>query len=157
MSRPRHSIAQLMAVVIFVGIGFAALRNANVYWASATFTLAIVLIAATLVGAIVRKGRARATWTGFAVFGWLYLLIELLPPRTTGSLGFGPIPWPHLLIAWGIAWLTSYSYPSAPGGTDPLSHEQVSHSLGIILFGLVGAVLGRLLVVKDDRPDEPGR
>jgi len=40
MNRFRFTLAQLMAIVLFIGFGFAALRNANALWASATFSLA---------------------------------------------------------------------------------------------------------------------
>jgi hypothetical protein len=139
-----------MAIVLFIGFGFVLLRNADPFWASATYTLAITLIAAALVGALPRKSGARMTWTGFAVFGWTYLLVVQLPPWHIGGLGFGPIPKPVLLIEWGIASLQPYVYPT-PGGRDLTPYEQVSHSLGIILFGLVGAVVGRLLAAKDER------
>ena len=39
MTRFRVNIAQLMAVVLFLGLGFAALRNADQFLASVTFTL----------------------------------------------------------------------------------------------------------------------
>jgi hypothetical protein len=160
MTRLRLTITQLMAVVLYFGFGLAALRNANDFWASATFTVAIAAISLALVGALARKGRARMIWAGIAVFGWVYLLIVLLPPRHNGGLGFGPIPWPHLLIEWGAACLQPFIYPLPPGayplppGTSGLlQYEQVGHSLGIILFGLAGAVLGRLVAVSDDRPN----
>jgi hypothetical protein len=148
-----------MAIVLFIGFGFAALRNADEFWASATFTLAIVTISAAGVGAIARKGRMRMPWAGFTVFGWAYLLVDLLPPRPDGGFANGPIPRPLLLIEWGIARLQPYINPSSlggtptPGGLSLFPYDQVSHSLGIILFGLIGAVLGRLLAVKDERPN----
>ena len=46
MTRPRLTIAQLMTVILLVGFGFAALRNADDFWASATYTLAIISILA---------------------------------------------------------------------------------------------------------------
>jgi hypothetical protein len=151
MTRLRFTLAQLMAIVLSVGFGFAALRNADLFWASATYTLAIIMIAAAPVGAFARKGTARMTWTGFAVFGWTYLLVDQLQPWDRGGLGFGPILKPILLIEWGIARLQPYIYP-AGGGRDLRPYEQVSLSLGMILFGLVGAVLCRLVTVKDERP-----
>jgi hypothetical protein len=151
MTRLRFTLAQLVAVVLFIGFGFAALHNADEFWASATYTLAITLIAASLVGAIVRRSEARATWAGFAVFGWTYLLVVRLPPCDTGGLGFGPIPTPNLLIEWAIGRLQPYIYPTL-GGRDLTPYEQVSHSVGIILFGLLGAVVGRLFVTKDEPP-----
>ena len=157
MNRLRFTLAQLMAIVLYLGFGFAALRNADEFWASATYTLAITLIAGALVGAFARSGRARTPWVGFAVFGWTYLLIVHLPAWGVGGLGFGPIGKPHLLIEWGTARLQPYIKPPPPGmgvmAGDMMHYEQVSRSLGIILFGLVGAVLGRLLSAKDERTD----
>ena len=150
MTRPRLTIAQLMTLILFVGFGFAALRNANQFWASATQTLAIILILAAPLGAFARKGKARMTWAGFAVFGWAYLLTDLLPDRSVGGLGAGPIPWPSLMIEWGTARLQPYIHPIAPGMSDWVQYDQVSHSLGIILFGLIGAVIGRIVARTDD-------
>jgi hypothetical protein len=115
MTHPRISIVQSMAIVLYLGFGFAALRNADAYWAGATYTLAITMIAAALVGALARKSGDRMTWTGFAVFGWTYLLVLQLPPWDVGGLGFGPIPKPILLIEFGIAPLRPYIYPTARG------------------------------------------
>jgi hypothetical protein len=69
MRRLRFTIAQLMAIVIFIGFGFAALRNADEFSASATYTRAITLITAAPIGAFARKGKARATWASFGAFG----------------------------------------------------------------------------------------
>jgi hypothetical protein len=145
-----------MTIVLAVGFGFAALRNADRFWASAAFTLAIAAISIALTVAITRKGRTRTAWAGFAVFGWVYLLIVLLPPRHTGGFGFGPMYWPPLLVEWGLVSLQPYLHPLPPGAAGGLAgdlltpYDQVSHSLGVILFGLVGAVLGRLFAAKDD-------
>ena len=77
MARPRLTIAQLMTIILFLGVAFAALRNANEFWASATYTLAVITVSTALVGAIARKGKSRMTWIGFAVFGWACLIIGL--------------------------------------------------------------------------------
>jgi hypothetical protein len=143
MTRPRLTIAQSMAIVLYLGIGLAGLRNANAFWASATFTLAVILISAALLGAYARRGRDRLSWAGFALFGWAYLLVDQL------TFGLGRIEHPPLLIAWLIISL------DAPLGIAPHHYSQVSHSLAIIVFGLIGAVVGRLVAVKDDRP-KPG-
>ena len=71
MTRLRFTLAQLMAVVLFIGFGFAALRNANGLWASATFSLAILTVSVAVAGACSRQGRARMPWAGFAVAGGL--------------------------------------------------------------------------------------
>jgi hypothetical protein len=118
MTRPHLTITQLMTLILLVGFGFAALRNANPLWASATYTIAIISILAALLFAFANKGTARMTWAGFSVFGWAYLLIDLLPDRSVGSFGSGPIPWPSLMIEWGTAYLQSYIHPLAPGTDD---------------------------------------
>jgi hypothetical protein len=51
MTRLRFNLAQLMAVVFCLGFGFAALRSADDFWASVTYTVAIIMIAAAPVGA----------------------------------------------------------------------------------------------------------
>jgi hypothetical protein len=150
MTRLRFTLAQLMVLVLCLGLCFAALLNADEFLASVTFTLTTMTISAALVGAFVRKGRARTTWVGFAVFGWAYLLVSRLPDLNTPIAG--KLHGPYLLIEWGIAELSPYIYP--PGtGINWAEYEQVSHSLGIVLFGLIGAVLARFLAPKDDRPN----
>ena len=150
MTRLRFSIAQLMGIVLYLGFGFAALRNADEFWASASYTLAMAMIAAALVGAFARNGTARMTWVGFAVFGWAYLLVARLPDLNTPSAG--QIHGPYLLIEWGFALLVPYIYP--PGAAfNGVEYDEIAHSLGVIFSGLVGAAVGRLLAMRDERPN----
>jgi hypothetical protein len=158
MNRLRFTIAGLMAIVLFVAIGFAALRNADELWASATYTLAIAMISLAFVGAFVRKGKARAIWSGFAVFGLAYLLIGLSPQlKVVVPLYFtytaGQRPTPVPLIQLGLHRLQPYVNPIPAGAVGSIPYDQVSHSLGIVLFGFIGAVMGRLLAVTDDCSD----
>jgi hypothetical protein len=156
MIRFRFSLARLMAIVLGLGLALAALRDADRLWASAAFTVSITAISTALVGALVRRGRGRPAWIGFAVFGWTYLLVGALPPRHSGGLGFGPLPWPPGLIEWGLARLQPHLRPVPPAqmflsGNLLTPYEQVGHSLGIVLSGLAGAVVGRLLTMRDER------
>jgi hypothetical protein len=156
MTHLRFTLAQVMALVLLLGFALAALRSTDPFWASATFTLTLIVISAGLVGALTRKGRSRTTWVGFAVFAWACLFIDLLPPRTSGGLGFGPLAWPPSLIDWGLAQLQPYLRPVPPAqsvvsGAFLTPYEHVGHALGIILFGLVGAVVGRLLAPREEQ------
>jgi hypothetical protein len=150
--RARHSIAGLMALVLCVGLSLAALRNSDQLWATVIYTLAIITLAAAVVGAIVGEGRIRTFSTGFAVFGLTYLLIDFLPPRDVNSFGFGPQPRPSLLIEKGFALLQPYLKPMSPQATQGfIEYDQVGQSIGIILFGLFGAVLSGLVAGKHHR------
>jgi hypothetical protein len=149
MTRLRFTLAQLMAVVLLVGFGFAAQWNATEFWASATYTLAILVIATATVGALPLRGRARTTWTGLAVFGWIYLLVGLLPPWNTDPIYHTQLVRPPLLIEWCMVNVHVYLKPA--GGFNSHEAKQVSHSLAIIVFGLGGAVLARLLAAKEER------
>lgn len=75
------SIAGLMALVGFVALAFASLRSGSALWASATFTMTLGLLGASVLGAYSCRDAARMAWMGFGVFGWSYL-----------AFTFGPVP-----------------------------------------------------------------
>ena len=149
MNRPHYTIAQLMVFVLLVGVSFAALRNANAVWASATFTIAIITISVALVAAFARRGKARMAWAGYAATGWACLVIWLATSSTAGSLTSPP----RLLLSWGLLHLQPSIQPAASGGQLFIAYLQISHSLEVIFLGLAGAVLGRILASREDRPN----
>ena len=100
MTRYRFTLAQSMAIVLLIGVGLAAMRSASVLWSSTVFTLTVAVLSAAILGAMARRGRARMTWVGFALFGWVYLgmgpIMEMEPfainktvPRWVGALSMG--------------------------------------------------------------------
>jgi glycerol uptake facilitator-like aquaporin len=137
----RLTIARLMGIIFLMGFSFAALRNADRAWASASFSLAIVSVSVALAGALSRKGGARAPWSGFAFAGGASLLIRVLTAETVGSQN-GP-PRPILFI------FQEHINPQASGGLALIAYTQTCNSLEAILLGLVGAVAG--LLVSDWR------
>jgi len=190
--RPRISIAALMAVVALIGLGFASLRNANAWWASAAFTTAVVANASATVGAVLRRDRSRALCVGFAVFGWTAMLIWLTTGPASpfqggfrfGAFGFGHfehipgkrdmfggisfggspdavrmvgdagVPMPNLLPRQGLwALVPGLSPPPAAGTEQVVAYVQISQSLEMLLFGLAGAFISRLVAPKDNRCD----
>src|SRR5215831_4719880 len=137
-NRYRTSIAGLMALVLFVGLSLAALRNADRYWAAGTYTLAFLALSAA-VCAIVGQGAVRSFAIGFAVFGLSYILWGLLPHRDVNSFGFGPQPHPTLLPELGFVLLQPYLKPMPPSDTQGfISYDQVGQSIGILLSGFFG-------------------
>jgi hypothetical protein len=79
MKLPRITIAELMLVVLVIGIGLAALRNPSPAWAGAMLSITIFLMICSLLGIGLGRGLRRAYWLGFAVLGWSYLLLNHVP------------------------------------------------------------------------------
>jgi hypothetical protein len=100
MRQLRVSVAALMASVAFCGVGFAALRSSSLLWADTVFTLAVGLLTVAVLKVVTARGRRRAFWAGYAICGWIYLSLSLLPPFDA-SVG------PHLLTTT----LVDLSYP----------------------------------------------
>ena len=68
-----------MAFVFVAGVGLAALRNANEFWAGMMLLLALAAVGNAVLGGLFSRGRERAWWVGFAVFGGGYLIVSLFP------------------------------------------------------------------------------
>jgi hypothetical protein len=80
MRRFRFRIGTLLVLIIALGVGFAALRESNDTWDSGVFTLALGALLVSILLAVHRTGKRRAFWIGFALFGWAYLGLPLVPP-----------------------------------------------------------------------------
>jgi uncharacterized membrane protein len=73
MPGPRISIAGLMALIALLGVTFSALHAVTEFSSSAMLTLALVASAVVLLCRLSTRGTARATWTGYLIFGTGYL------------------------------------------------------------------------------------
>ena len=80
MSRPRFTIAGVIAIVAFMAVGLAALRGADDAWDGGLFGLTALTLLMAVLLAIHRRGARRAYWLGFTMFGWVYLVMSLVPP-----------------------------------------------------------------------------
>jgi hypothetical protein len=86
MNRFRMTIRLAMALVLFAGVGLAALRDPSVWWVSGLVACLIGLLLTACVGAMYRTGRERAFWLGIVVFGGGYLLLSrVLSTDATGN------------------------------------------------------------------------
>ena len=79
MRRFQFTIAGLLGVVVFLGIGLAALRAASDAWDAAPFGVTLMALLISVLLAVHRTDVRRAYWVGFALFGWAYLLASQLP------------------------------------------------------------------------------
>jgi len=140
---PRFTIADLMGLVVLVAVNLAVLQGAP--WAAADLAFANFLAALCLatLGVAYRRGRARAACAGFALFGWTYLLLRIVPYFDTNRSGYlyrpsGVLPEYVLLFhsALGLggailgavgAWRFVPREPPAasagPGGTKPAAAD----------------------------------
>jgi hypothetical protein len=167
MNHLRFTLAQLMVIVLFIGFGFAALRSASVLWASAVFTFTVATLSVAVLGAMARRGRARMTWAGLALFGWVYLGTTFGPWAAVNGVTAPPYAtrwpldyWDAKVLSRG-GWMETAPpgemlFPRFSGGLwlpDAFQTRRSGHCLAAILFGLVGAVSGRILAPRDERPN----
>jgi WD40 repeat protein len=157
MRRIRFTIASLLGFVLFTAVALAALRGSTDIWDSGVFgiTLALLLISALL--AVHRTGVGRAYWMGFAVFGWAYLLMSLVPSiearlPTTKGLAFID----SKVADRSTGWTVILAAPGASGNTgkhvksvafSPQGHTLTTNQTGTVR--LWDAATGRLLAVSN--------
>jgi hypothetical protein len=142
----RMTISTSMALVSFVAFGLAALRNANEFWASTAFSLAVITVSVALVGALARKGKARIAWAGFAATGMACLAVWLSTPESVGGLN-GP---PRMIAFRLFDLLQPHINPAASGGQPYIHYVQVSNSLEVVLLATIGSFLSRFAVVRGE-------
>jgi hypothetical protein len=96
--KPRISIAQILALMVPIAFGLAALANPSAFWEGTIFALTMLLLFAAIVGVIYRNGGDRAFWLGFSVFGWGFYLLcsnisfEFRPSGQFGTM-YSPVYW----------------------------------------------------------------
>jgi hypothetical protein len=76
MGRLRFRITALMGLVLFIGVAFAALRDASEGWVGVLLAVTIGLLLTACLGVVYRTGGDRAFWLGMLVFGGGYLLLS---------------------------------------------------------------------------------
>ena len=69
----RISVLSLMAFILVLAIGLAALRTASHLVAGMLLLAALAAVGVAILGAALMRGDERAWWAGFAFFGAAYL------------------------------------------------------------------------------------
>jgi hypothetical protein len=172
----RFTIGNLMAVVLLIAVGFAALRNPlSTVLASVVFTLAVVVLLTATLGSVLNH---KGSWIGFALFGWGSLLLAFGPCQPSEAT---PIPTPLTTMIfkelstriYGSPQISdfqvvAYDKPEAvrmvrnemsadntgmktKGYIVPYAFLQTGNSLFSLLAACVGCVIGRVLSAQDDR------
>jgi hypothetical protein len=147
MKQFRLTTAWLMAVVLIIAIGAAALTRPSALWGSALFTAALGLLCTATALALVRHPSRRAFWVGFAVFGWPYFALAfpwhqpngINPPRLLSSTLLLGLP-PHGEAIGRFVMVELQNY------------EPVGQSLATVVFALLGATLTWFLTARSGQP-----
>jgi hypothetical protein len=159
MKRLRFHIATLLAIVVAVGVALAALREADDLWTGATFSLSVAMLLISVLLAVHRTARCRAFWLGFALFGWAYLALAVIPATesrliTTHLLTYIDSKLPaRPIVITGQTWgsgdtvITGQGWSQSSGPQLPLTTSPVQGYVGIpngqaISFASFGAGSG---------------
>ena len=83
--RRRVGLAQLMALIVVLAVGLAAIRVATVGMTRAVVYLGLLALIVATVRVAVRPGTDRPGWIGAVVFGWCYALLLMPIPHINGG------------------------------------------------------------------------
>jgi hypothetical protein len=156
MRRFRFHLGTLVILVLFLGVGLAALRESNETWDSSIFSISVGVLLISILLAVHRSENKRAFWLGFALFGSTSLGLSLAPstesrlittralayldskvPRAARS-GFGYLDFDNdgdtdLFVVNGL--------PGSNGTT--IYFVRIGHSLIAVVAALLGGELSR--------------
>lgn len=97
----------MMAFILVIACGFAALRNPSLLMASTVYTTTWAILLVAILCAIYHDGPKRYFWMGFAIFGWGHFLLSFPSAIAQGSV-------PFLLPALVFALSRSFLEPNPP-------------------------------------------
>ncbi len=146
----RSQLATLMTITLYLAMGLGALLNPgdSWIWLSTIYTLtAFVMTTATLM-AFIKSGRQRVAWTGFATFGWAYLLLCFRESADAAS--------PHLVTTWLIRLLNETSHASTKHFSNERGLAALTHSVLAIVSGLIGSRLAIRFAGESSHSPERG-
>jgi hypothetical protein len=155
----RFSIASGMAFILYAAIGLAVYVHVGDPWYGrvlddAYYTVTVFILAIATILSVLRHGRSRAVWLGFAVFGWVHLLFGWpdsggAPQRAAivTNAGFDGAYRPRFAHTT-LASLALFKYTTFYAGSNPLKLDYTWHVLQstvTLATALVGALVGSFL------------
>jgi hypothetical protein len=155
----RFSLLELLALVGVVAVGCVALQHASSVWSSLLFSVIVLSLSASVFGAIWRTGVQKASCLGFAVTGGLYFMLAFGPgfsatvvPALPSGEVMQDFVYPTIrreVPASTIKLRDGTPLASQRGGVSYVAipfmpdFSRVSHSLVVLVMGIVGACLAR--------------
>jgi hypothetical protein len=139
MNRFRFSIASVMAAMIPLALGLAALQSATQLWVNIVFNLVVAVLLIATYKATCSQGIDGAWWTGFAAFGWAHLVLGLLGMPWGQHFGVEPDIATGMITEWVFALLEIVT--SLAVVQKATARALVVHCLVCLLVSLVGATV----------------
>ena len=169
----------MIGVVAVFAFWLASLRSASVWWTAAASTLTLAFLLTGVLGSIFLKGPDRAYWSGFALFGWTYLLLvnweffggqfshdltgglgqfaEWVLPRITSPPAINPgtvFPIPPRLLGFGQMPGPTFIEASLEHSIKLGNFVQIGRMGFTLLFAMLGGLIGRILNDRAERLSE---
>lgn len=167
----RFSLKTLLVLFTAIPVTIAGLLYANMVWAALFYTAAFTIVLAGIVGAIVRQGKPRSFWIGFAVFGLGYFCVALAGENgivryqannTQSSFE------PKLATSKLLIWSKPYLQQGAVNRLTPASRAMfvsmmanddyliVGHSIFTMIMAMIGGWVGILFSQVASRISQRG-
>ncbi len=170
MRRFRFHLGTLVILVLLLAVGFAALRESNNIWDSSIFSITLGMLFISILLAVHRTEKRRAFWIGYALFGWSYLGLTLMPSIesrliTTKALAYLDSKMPGRSMVYAINSsgkltlngrpITSITSNGGSTGTASGTTEnfvRIVHSLIALIAAILGGLLSRYLYFRNRDP-----
>ena len=147
MRRIRFTIANLMVAVLLLGVSIASLIQ-PAFLIGVCCPLTFGLLLSSSFGIAYSRGRRRAFWVGFCVFGWSYtavLLVSILAgfPMENYSLIDGVVSALGTRIVRGV--------PSHDALAAYYMHVLIINEkcISIVVFGVIGGFVSNFFAAKN--------
>jgi hypothetical protein len=163
----RFTLRGLFGVVTLLALALAAVSKPTLFWTSAVGSLTFALLAIAIIAAALTRGPRRAFWVGFAVFGWMHLILATTPwfAARTSSLLLTRYCLEQLAAPLGHGldarmYIEDNVFKGAlaeyvPGSPPDRYYKYIviGQCLFTLLFGLAGGMLGRYSHSKENLYD----
>jgi hypothetical protein len=146
MGRFRVSTAGLMALMIPLALGLAALQSATQLWVNIVYNLVVAVLLIATYKAKCSQGVGGVWWTGFAAFGWAHLVLGLLGMPWGQHFGVQPELVTGEITGRVVALLESDT--SAAVLQRAMARALVIHCVLCLLLSLLGATIFRFFAAR---------
>ena len=136
-------LATLLLFITLIAMGCAALAYPTRWWASIISTTVFCLLSLASMAAVLLRGSRRAFWTGFALFGWMYVIVQFVRLPT---INFDKsLLLPEMVLEQIAAW----RYPDSSNWY----FSYIGKFLSAIFSAVVGGLLARFCCCIRDSPE----